>query len=729
MNRVEYDPIAVEIHRKALENLTAEAALAMVHTSGSPTATYSKDFSTCFLDAEGEQLGFASYILAHSASSWLGTRKVIEHLRAVSENPQPGDGWIVNDPYVGGALHQGDVGVITPTFFEGMHAGWAFANMHVADVGGSGVSGFAPEARSVYEEGMRFPLLRVIRGGRLDPEWERCIEANVRSSSVVLNDIRGMIAANNVAQIKQAALIGRFGLERHREYCEITKQLTEDLLRRRISGMLDGTYESVDWVEYDGHGRDRLLLIRCRMTVVGSDLCFDFEAAPQIDGYVNACEGAVFGCVMTSILTTLAYGDLPFNAGMWRPISISLGEPGTIVNAVPPAPVSSAHGETGGRVVKLVKDLLTQALSLSEEPALRARVAGQAQDGSPTAGLFGMNQFGRQSIVFHMDMATGKGGGAQSFMDGQDCYGGTMMAGCGLPDVEAHEANDPVVFLWRRIDSNSGGPGMFRGGQGIDQAYVLYYGEELSGFVATLVSQVPPIGAGGGLVASASAVIPIRNSNIDELIAQARQPVAENLKGTVEKIPNKVGHFTIYRGDVMRFRAGGGGGVGDPLLRDPDLVARDVRDGYITEQNAWSAYGVILDEHGEPLPHATDEQRRAIRTERVGRTPPLELRAPADVGISLVCPGPLKAEWVCASCGTSLCDARDDWKRTGTVLRSDRISRRLEEWDMRVRDRANPPSVLLREYFCPGCAMCLGMDVTTEDVEIPVPRLVATANV
>ena len=124
------------------------------------------------------------------------------------------------------------------------------------------------------------------------------------------------------------------------------------------------------------------------------------------------------------------------------------------------------------RACKLAKDVLCQAMSLSDDPVLRGRVAGQHQDGFPGNALFGANQHGGISVVFYLDNAIGSGGGAQTINDGQDAYGLTCTTGGGIPDIENHEGADPVLFLWRRLVANSGGPGQMRGGQSLDQAYV-----------------------------------------------------------------------------------------------------------------------------------------------------------------------------------------------------------------------------------------------------------------
>jgi N-methylhydantoinase B len=216
-------------------------------------------------------------------------------------------------------------------------------------------------------------------------------------------------------------------------------------------------------------------------------------------------------------MTTLGYGDLPFNAGMWRPISIDAGPPGTIINAIPPPPVSSGHGRNGGRIVKLVKYTLTQALSLSRDEELRSRIAGAAHDSAAFGYLYGSNRNGSPCVLAYQDPAVGTGGGAQSMMDGQEFDSSTSTVGCGVTDVENHETADPVLFLWRRLRPSSGGPGLHRGGQGIDQAYMLRDTDELRGWVENLSAELPPARHGGGLPGSAGLIDPIFQSNVEDV--------------------------------------------------------------------------------------------------------------------------------------------------------------------------------------------------------------------
>lgn len=712
------DPVAAEIHRRALQNVVDEMALTLVRTSGSPAAVDTKDFSTCLLDTIPEQLAFSSYVVFHAASSMAGTQVIASRLReGIEGDLRPGDGWLANDPHESGQMHQGDCSIIMPIFSGDEHVAWAFSNMHMTDVGGGGLSGFAPGAKTMYEEALRFPAVRIIRDGRIDPAWAQFIAANVRLPAPVLNDIRSMIAANNVAARKLTSIIDRFGPERHREYSEAAKDLTEQALRRRVEQLPDGVYRATEWIECEpvAGGPTELLELPCELEIAGSELRFRFSGPPQVESLINSTPSTMMGNAMTTIAIVLGYGDLPFNAGMWRPLSFDLGPPGTVVNAVPPAPVSLAHGGVSARIHRGVKTMLCQAMSLSDDPVLRSRVSPHAAEAACWSSFYGLNQHGHPSVMFEVDSVIGMGGPAQTTMDGLDTYGSTQTSGCGLSDVETHEASEPVLFLWRRVAPDSAGAGQFRGGNGLEQAYELRYTDRMAGFMFGGVAEPPTRGFGGGHLRGAADLEYLAGANVDAVLASGRLPVPSRVEGELRHVKGRIPSHVLERGDVLRFISGGGGGLGDPLLRDPDDVASDVQDGYLTAPHAAAAYGVVLGADGAVDHERTAARRAEILVLRIGEQPREALRAPADVGIAVVLTGTGDARaWTCGHCATVLCPATEDWQRSGAVTREHPITERLEQLGVLGHDTVHAPHVLVREHYCPACAAALAIEALVE---------------
>jgi N-methylhydantoinase B len=695
------DLVDAEVFRKRLENLTTEMAITLGRTSGSVHVTDSKDFSTALFDADGDQIGFSGWVSFHVASSLLAVRAVIDNhdLNDIA----PGDIFICNDPYVGGAMHQGDVGIVMPFFAGDELVGWGFVNEHVADVGGTSIGGMAPAARDVFSESLRFPAIRIGRGHRIESNWRRYLEASVRVPGPVLNDLQSMVAGNNVGQEKLLKLIDRYGLQRFRALTETSKDLTERAFRQLIREIPDGVYRARDWCEYDGHGEDLLLDLELELTVRGDEMRFAFSSGtPQIDAFVNGARGAVLGQCMAAVLCQLAY-DIPVNAGIWRPLEFDLGPAGTVVNPTPPAPVSNAHMEVGMRVSKLTVAALSQACVNSANPTIRGRIAGQPHDGFPVAILFGPNQHGQPWVSVFQDPAVGVGAGAQTVGDGLDCAGAHCMLGCGMPDVEVQESLDPKLFIYRRLNRASSGPGWQRGGLGLEEAVIHRGSSGNAGVGMSSVERVPPQGFGGGLPGGASEYFVIRGSSALAQIESGHYPALSEPPEGWPRQPSKTADLNMVEGDVMVLRGGGGAGLGDPLFRPAEAVAADLRDGYITETVVSHGYGVVIrDRNADEA--ASQALRHSIRVQRLGHKPERAASSPPLPGVAALLNDGHRS---CAACGLAL--------SSGSTTRTVAVVDALGELGLHVRSRpAGLSAVLLQHEICPGCGSLLSSEMCLE---------------
>ncbi len=707
----EYHLIDVEVHQKSIGNIASEMAITLMRTSGSPVVTEAKDFSTCILDAGVEQLAFSGYVTFHISTAVLGVEAVLRNTKV--EDIRPGDAFMCNDPHHSGAIHQGDVGVVMPFFHADELIGWGYVNEHVLDIGGSAVSGFAPTAFDCYAETLSFPAIRIVQNGRIEPHWEQFLSTNVRLPGIVLNDIRSMIAANNAGQRRLAQMLDQIGVERFKALNEVNKKLSEAAVRRLIEALPDGTYESEDWVEYDARGVEELHDVKCRLIIDGDEMTIQFRGDPQTDSFINGARPAMTGQAWTTLLSQLTY-DIPINAGIWRPVHFDLGPEGTIVNSVPPAPVSQSHMETGMRVNKLLTDVLSQACELSDDPVLRGRLAGQMAQNLSFFTAFGIDRrSGQPTVAFPVSLGMPCGGGAQTNTDGLETYAAQCMVGCDMPDVEMEETTQPGMILWRRIAQDTGGGGVRRGGPGVASALALTHSERMTGGAYGSCAFVPPRGAAGGYPGGAGGWQLLRETNVLELLEQGRLPTEETLEGRLDEMPAKTGELVLFYGDVFSVVNGGGGGVGDPLKRDPAVVAKDVVDGFVSLDAAREIYGVVVTGAGAADAGATERQRAAIREARIGRTPE---RAASDPAV-LVSLRIDEGRWQCALCEQDLGDETGNW-RAAAVTKETEISERYEELHSRVRPRRSDPVVVMRENFCPGCASSLAVDVTLADREL-----------
>lgn len=701
----EFDIIDVEVHQKSIRNIANEMAVTLMRTSGSPVVTDAKDFSTAILDDKVEQLTFAGHVTFHVSTSVAGVQAVLRDNRA--EDIRPGDGFICNDPHSSGAIHQGDVGIVMPFFANGEIVGWGYVNAHLLDVGGSAVSGFAAGAFDNYSEALAFPAVRVIRDGRIDEQWQRFIGNNVRMAGTVINDIRSMIAANNVGGRRIEALVNEIGLDRFRRLNEEGKNLSERAMRDMIAKLPDGTYESVDWVEYDGRGAEGLHEIRIRMLIQGDEMTLQYRGGPQVNCFINGAWPAVVGQTWTTLLAQLAY-DVPVNAGIWRPVRFDLGPTGTIVNSVAPAPVTMAHIQTGMRINKLLADVFSQACSLSEDPRTASRVASQSAQDQTYFTAFGMDRRNNQpTVAFPMSVGMSTGGPAQTNSDGMEVYAAQCMSGCDMPDVELEETSQPGMILWRRIARDTGGPGVSRGGLGVDTAMAILHCEQMNGGAYTNTALIPPRGAVGGFPGAAGAWTLWRRTNLLQMLDAHIFPDIGNIEGEHPRTTSTVTDFQINRGDIYDVVHGGGGGLGDPLRRAPDLVARDVANGFVSVGVAGGIYGVVLDAEGRPDADATEARRQEIRVARIGRTPARAVAKDAPLF------SPLRAEggnWRCTQCGEALGPVEQNW-RDSAILAETGVSERFQDLHSQVRPRQEGEPVVMREHYCPGCASSLAVDI------------------
>jgi N-methylhydantoinase B len=717
----DYDVLGVEVHRKAMDEIAREIGITLVRTSGSPVVTEAKDLSCAILDESSELVGFSGFVGFHVSTSALGVEAVLRNYDLA--DIRPGDAFIANDPHSSGAIHQGDVGVIMPYFHDDELIGWGYVNAHLLDVGGSSVSGFAPEARESFAEALAFPAVRFVRDGKLSHDWALFIANSVRVPVPVLNDLRSMIAALNAGKRRLDAVIASHGLQTHREYCRINKALSEQLIRSRIAELPDGEYVSKEWIEYDGHGTADLYELGVAMTVRGDEIDLRFHGVDQVPAYVNGARPSVLGNAMNA-LQTVFIPDVPVNAALWRAIHFDLGPAGSIVNSVPPAPVSQSHMECGMRITRLMSDVLAQAMALSPSDRLRSRVAGQPNNGIATCTLTGADRrTGQPIVIFPIAPTVGLGGPAQSVSDGVDTYSGQFNIGTRMAAVEVDEAAGPMVTLWRRIEASNGGAGQMRGGQGMTSALAMRGIDSMTGTAFNSCAEVPPRGSGGGQPGAGSDYHVVRGSEVNDLLDRGAMPTVETLGGTTQRMPSKTGTLTLREGDVFVVASGGGGGLGDPLLRDPAAVAKDVADGYTDEAAAREVYGVVLDGAGADEA-ATDAQRLRIRTARIGAVPPREIRDAArrEIGVAVRV---VAGRWTCGCCGEDLGDVDDNY-RAACVATSGSAASTLGARGTRLRSRTVGPDVLLTEYFCRGCGLSVRADVGVEgDEVVPAPRLTA----
>jgi N-methylhydantoinase B len=704
-----YDPVTLEVIRMRLDSIVEEMGIAMIRSSGSPVITEAGDFNTALFDPTGRIYAYSDYVQFHIGSGSVAVQNLVKVIEG--EPLHPGDAFISNDPHTAGASHPPDTNVISPIFHDDELIGWAQSQAHLVDVGGMTPGGFAPGATDCYAEALRLPPgVKIFEKGE-PVEWvRRTLLNNVRVPALFWNDVRSLVASNNTGIRRLLGTIAEFGLEQFREYTRLSFELAEQVVRERIAAIPDGTYRAEEWTEHNGHVDD-LYRVACTMTKRGSQITFDFAgSSEQTGGFVNCSYGALVGSVASAVVPILAW-DVPFNEGVMTAFDV-VAEPGTIVNPTPPAPISNGHLTTGARVSRLVTKLMNEACRTSGDDVIRSRTQGVWAD-SWTGGISaGTSDAGEYFVLFNMD-GGGMGAGAQPEMDGLDCAGMMTQVNNMLPDVEMNEMLYPVLYLWKQLNTSSAGHGAQRGGLGLEFAWTLHGAPEVVQTVFAPSAQVVADGFGGGLPAGGSGHEVRRATNVAALLQQGTVPAEPALTAErTDLLAINQQSVPIVAGDVFVQWIAGGGGYGDPLLRDPARVAADVTDGYVSAETAAATYGVVLTASGVDE-QATALARDAVRRSRLGAEPTAQV-APDAAGAASV-PQRDDAGWYCPASGARLGND-PDW-RPHAVLATHVAADRLAEHGVRVRRRDAGPRVLIDEYYSPACGTLLEARIRVEEDE------------
>ena len=418
--------------------------------------------------------------------------------------------------------------MLTPIFYDGAIVNWVWTAAHMYDIGGISPGSFSPQVLDTYGEGLMIPPLKIMKEGVVNDDLRQIIEANSRLGTAVFNDIRCLVATNNVAIERIHEAIEYYGLETYRLYSNVIGVLSERAFRERIARIPDGTWRTVDWMEHDGH-EHALYEVQCALTVEGDGIVLDFEgSAPQAPGLVNCGPGGLLGNIMSPIVQMLCH-DLQINFGLIHPIDIRAPE-GTVANATEPAATGYGHLDAGYKISKMVTELLSQACQASDDPWLRGRALGQWNDSWSIETWGGIDQYGKRFAWLNMD-GGGFGGGAFSVHDGMDVAGDLTSVGNAIPDIEWTEQLYPALHLWRRLEPNSGGPGTYRGGGGLDLAWTMWQApvDEFTGTVVMAMFSIPSRGHDGGWPGSSSRIQQLRATDVHAQLADGRWPTPETL--------------------------------------------------------------------------------------------------------------------------------------------------------------------------------------------------------
>lgn len=570
---VSFSPIVRELIRNALEAVVDEMALTVVRTSHSNTLRDVMDFSTAICAPDGAMVAQGLTLPLHLGAFPDAMAAVIGRF---GNSLSAGDVYVMNDPYSGG-MHLPDVFMFRPVFAGSTLLGFSAIVGHQADIGGRAPGGNACDSTEIFQEGLRIGPTRLVAAGvDCEPVWE-LIGNNVRLADRVLGDFRAQIAALKVGERELLALADRYAPERLIAYYGDLLDTAERLAREEIAGWPDGTYSFVDHIDDDGINPEPPVTIAVALTVDGSDIRLDFSGtSAQVGSAINSTMSSTRSAAMLAIRSVMS-GDIPNNAGFFRPILVG-APPGTLVNPDQPAAVA-ARALTCFRVVDVVMGAMAQVVP--------GKVFAAGDGGISVLTMSGQSQ-GKPFVV--MD-SVGCCWGGRPQQDGIEGVTGISLNISNIP-AEVIERDYPLLIERYGFVTDTGGAGRFRGGMAIEKAY-RFLADGVQVQIRSDRRHFRPYGLAGGAEGTASHT---------ELVSG----------GQARTLPSKTSLF-VRRGDVIMHRHAGGGGWGAAVERDPAAVLTDVVNEKVSVAAARRDYGVVIEQAAGTLDRkATGEARRRL---------------------------------------------------------------------------------------------------------------------
>lgn len=558
-NTRDFDPVAVEVFSNRLLSIIESMASNMMRASFSPQIKERRDFSVGMFDARGRLVAQGSHIPVHLGSLMGSVEAVLARYSAA--DIRDGDVYICNDPYAAGGTHLPDISIITPIFLEGKLVAFAANIGHHSDVGGATPGSISASARSIYEEGLRIPVMRVARTHQVDDDLIEMVALNSRLPQERGLDIRVQIATNEKGAVAARQLIDRMGGESvFQEAIEDVLAYTSRRIQHRIAALAPGRHSFTTWLDDDGSVGGPRVPITATVFKEGNTLVIDLAGTgPQSLGALNVAESALRATVYYCVKANLD-PDLMANSGLAEAIVIR-APAGSIVNPTAPA-------ACGARTITCQR-LAGAVFGAFRRLVTRDQLIASGSDTLPSVSFSGRRP-GDCSPYLCLE-AMGGGGGAKASMDGMDGIHVHITNSLNLP-TEVMEIEFPLHVEQYGLAVDSGGAGYHRGGLGIvRQVRALQNDTILSVRSDSHIQGAAGVEGGG-------------EGGLGRLVRNPDSEVAEIL-------PSKVARLVLAKGETIRIETPGGAGFGDPLTRPIQFLADDLRDGLVSEAAAQRSYG------------------------------------------------------------------------------------------------------------------------------------------
>ena len=579
------DPITMEVVRNALSSIADEMALVIMRTAYSSIVRDSMDYSTGLCDRDGKTVAHGLTMALHLGSFPDAMQRLVADY---GDDTNPGDVFIFNDPYTAGGMHLPDVYVVKPIFCDGALEGYAATLVHQIDMGGIAPGSTAVYATEVFQEGLRIPILKLYDAGRPNETFFKLMHQNTRVPDKLAGDMRAQVAACATAEKAYTGLVRKYGSEAFRAMLADLHDYADLLTRQEIAKLPNGTWRFTDYL--DGLGdRPEPIPLKVAVTIEGDAMVVDWSGtSPEVPGAIN-CPSPFVKSAVHLIVKCIADGDIPNFEGFTRALNIRLPE-GTIVNPRPPA-ACAARAIVGWRAIDVLLGVFAQIVP--------EKIPAAGEGGVTFPAISGYHK-GRR-FVCSETMA-----GSWGAMPERDGTFGIPNPGGNLTNqpIEMIEALHPLEVERYGMVQNSGGPGKFRGAPAFLRQYRVREADGDGGVQIVMRSdrrQFLPYGLDGGCPGTPSwnLINPGPNQQI------------------MAVMPMDALH--LRTGEVFCHISAGGAGQGDPLERDPALVAEDVREERISLPYAEAVYGVVLNAADlSVMLAATEEARNKLRQFQAG---------------------------------------------------------------------------------------------------------------
>jgi len=707
------DPITYEVVRHHLWTINEELGMTIQRISGSPVAMYAFDLNSSIFTEDGEFIYYGPYQLYMSGVSDVQVKWTLEH-RSGNPGIFEGDMFLSNDPWVG-AAHQMDVTLLCPVFWDGKLFCWITNVLHQYDVGGITPGSFCPNARDAFDEGILIPPVKIVERGELRRDIEGIYLRSSRKPYLVALDLRAQIAGNVTASRRIVKLIERYGAPVVKGVMRKIIDNAEAAFLQKMAKLPDGIFRERTYVEVARVGDRGTYQVLLTMEKRGEQLVFDNAGTAPQTGAINTTYSGWRGSILTAVNELLCWDQLYAIGGALRHIEFRPAI-GAFTSATHPASVSTAPVQA--MEISLYPAYNTLSKMLACDPELRRDVmciGGTSQ--FPLTCFRGIDQWGERFGYLLLDPMVGAIG-AFSFRDGIATGGQVRSPICRIGNVEHNEQSFPILTLYRRENTDSGGAGKYRGGNSAITAFIPHGTSEMWHETESSGAAIPTApGLNGGYPACTNAYDFKRDSDVLEWFRQRRMP-GDIADVTGEEELLQLRQIDIRQGtsDIYEVAFAAGAGYGDPIERDPEAVRRDVENGDISRAAARDVFRVVL--HGEDDDptvdgSATQALRREAIFERLGREP----RAPGKRHpvmrrvteyLDLVTARDAK-HLACSRCGHVLCEAGHNYKEHAL-----RIVRPIQASNPLIGDpqRFIDAGVEFRQFYCPECGGLIENEVS-----------------